>query len=731
MSKNQKIFVSVFVIGISFVSTWGFMVFTTPGISETVIMRIRTVLNPDEYYADAWQTTGSVSNPYSNYVTPSSTTTTTKKSSVNYSTTTTNSYDSTEYGYSDYEAPMATTKTSTTGKTNTVYTSASGWSVSSVTTKASIYTNPVTVTTASFVNPKINTTPSLQINKVQGTSLNTNVSTLQAPVFFVTPGVRLETQPQVATTTTTKTDNLWTGMLRSIKGLFVQEVKPDISQPGSLTIQKIGGNDVKTSDIKDVRYQPCEIKNLRLVNKDKGYKYGDWVGFNFEAKCDYQSYTSYVQLKYQTESGKYEYMYTGENIADKKTMEASFLLPTNNLKIIDNKLTLNVDIYQCRYIVTDMGDVRPDPNCLESFKNNQNDLDSISSKNFILNFPTNFEEVSSGCTYSIVSPIGYSTIVEEGGLKNSQMETRLLVSCPKSTSSQTTKEENKKLKIWETTYCKDNKTEYWEQIGPDKKAVEKSYSIYKNTEFSINKYFFYLDGVFNGSYKDCYIKTTVFEYQNNDSFGISKEIITNFQIQKCKIELKNADPKNSLDNPYYTSKTGSFPLSMIFYCDRNSDSPQPDRVQYSFDTGSNTYARYYGGQVMYLPIKKERVTKISNKEYLLDANISLSNIAEMMEIQEGAQSSSHVNFFITSYADLRDYGKDGNGPWYNVSNNFIEPIKDTRVYFYYDGKSPNAGPPKGGGETTPTFGSVSPKLETTSKMTVFNKIWNFVSGFWK
>jgi len=77
-------------------------------------------------------------------------------------------------------------------------------------------------------------------------------------------------------------------------------------------------------------------------------------------------------------------------------------------------------------------------------------------------------------------------------------------------------------------------------------------------------------------------------------------ITTNFEIQKCKIELKSADPNtNSINNPYYTSKTKTIPLKMILYCNRNSDSPQPDTVQWAFSTGQKVYSEYYGTHVVF------------------------------------------------------------------------------------------------------------------------------------
>jgi len=56
MNKFTFIFISAFLIGAVFVSTATAMVFTKPGISELVLMRIVSVLNPNKYSASIWET---------------------------------------------------------------------------------------------------------------------------------------------------------------------------------------------------------------------------------------------------------------------------------------------------------------------------------------------------------------------------------------------------------------------------------------------------------------------------------------------------------------------------------------------------------------------------------------------------------------------------------------------------------------------------------------------------
>ena len=56
MTIKQKVFIAAFLMGITFVSTAAAMAFTTPGISETIFMRVKTVLNPQLYTASVWDT---------------------------------------------------------------------------------------------------------------------------------------------------------------------------------------------------------------------------------------------------------------------------------------------------------------------------------------------------------------------------------------------------------------------------------------------------------------------------------------------------------------------------------------------------------------------------------------------------------------------------------------------------------------------------------------------------
>jgi len=56
MNIKHKVFIAAFLIGVTFISTAAAMAFTTPGISETIFMRIKTVLNPQLYTASVWDT---------------------------------------------------------------------------------------------------------------------------------------------------------------------------------------------------------------------------------------------------------------------------------------------------------------------------------------------------------------------------------------------------------------------------------------------------------------------------------------------------------------------------------------------------------------------------------------------------------------------------------------------------------------------------------------------------
>ncbi len=507
-----------------------------------------------------------------------------------------------------------------------------------------------------------------------------------------------------------------------LQGLGIIQPNSTLNNGNILTIPKPGSGDVAPMDIKDVHYQPCEIKNLKLLDPDKNYKYGDYITFQFGAQCDYQSYQSYVQLKYKLTNDKYTYMYELINISTSNNLEVSFLLSPDDLKIINNKLQLNIDIHQCRYI-NDDGKVEPDPFCLDTFKNNQNDLDSTSSKNFYLKFPNSLE-ASNKCSYSIISPENNTTFVEEGKLKDSQIETKLLVKCPKIPDNVKANNDTKDIVIWENVFCKYNLTGSWMQIGRDKPYQQRSYRLGETTEININKYYFYLEGIFNqGDIKDCYIKSIISEMDSNGLLLGSKEFITNFGIQKCKIEIKlDSAEINDINHPYYTSKTPSIPLKMIFYCNRDSTSPQPYWVQWYFKTGHKVYDQYYGGRVMFLPISKDRITKISDKEYLLKANLPLSSIAEIMEIKENAQSPSYINVFVGSYATIET---DSNGDHYFISNNLIEPTKDAKIYFYYDGETPSDNPDIQPGPTTSTTKGEKGGDDNSPKPGILKRILNF------
>lgn len=52
------LFVGTFIMGAIFFSTAAAMVFTKPGISEILLMKISNVLNPGTYTASVWDTTG-------------------------------------------------------------------------------------------------------------------------------------------------------------------------------------------------------------------------------------------------------------------------------------------------------------------------------------------------------------------------------------------------------------------------------------------------------------------------------------------------------------------------------------------------------------------------------------------------------------------------------------------------------------------------------------------------
>ena len=52
------IFVGAFIIGLVSFSTAAAMVFTKPGISENLLIKISNVLNPGTYSASIWDTTG-------------------------------------------------------------------------------------------------------------------------------------------------------------------------------------------------------------------------------------------------------------------------------------------------------------------------------------------------------------------------------------------------------------------------------------------------------------------------------------------------------------------------------------------------------------------------------------------------------------------------------------------------------------------------------------------------
>ena len=56
MSKNKMIFLFCFVIGSICISTAAAMVFTQPGVSEVVLMKVVSVLNPSKYSASIWET---------------------------------------------------------------------------------------------------------------------------------------------------------------------------------------------------------------------------------------------------------------------------------------------------------------------------------------------------------------------------------------------------------------------------------------------------------------------------------------------------------------------------------------------------------------------------------------------------------------------------------------------------------------------------------------------------
>ena len=583
-------------------------------------------------------------------------------------------------------------------------------------------------TTNSITTLPTTSTDSLSGFNFSAPSLQTLTSKTTIPAVsknstFIQPTIKSDSVEGLEPVTIGK--NIFSSLLQ---GLGIMQPSSILNNSNILTIPKTGSDDATIQSRDIIPTTKCIIDSIKVTNSDKPFTHnGRDISFLTRPKCGQGEYPLlYAEVSYKNTKNEIQHTYPWSYIAIEEDFNFYLQIPQDILAK-DNTIAVDVTMYQCKMIKSAWGNATADPFCLEHIQ--EGNADFIKKQSFVLDFDNTKKDTLDKCQFSIFAPEENEIFQDILPVKTNNMTIGLRVDCPEFKTEPIP--QKKTISVYYNLYCRDNETKFfesrwsiWEKRYKEPLVNSVTYSTLGKTDFIIDKMDLYETWFRSGNYRDCEVRMTI-----NQPSEEEINIIRNFKIDKCQIELKNTN-----DIVYYSSKTTHIPLEMVFYCDRNSQSLTPTALWLTVLGPQNKMYDYIYGSYEINGVSSG-IVRQNYKWYKFDWYVDLGDIAKRIFklTPNMAQTESRMNVGLHAIFDKYHYPQypDGDYPWF--FNNSIKDSKEAIVRFYYDGESPEINPPKDGTGFIPS--EPEPTTSTTkgddnqpqpgSKSGILKRILNF------
>ncbi len=586
-------------------------------------------------------------------------------------------------------------------------------------------TKQVSIMTSPSVFPNLTTPPATKASSIPQTNISIQVPSINiAPnatpipstenintfntMPVTNPGLQIQPPISVPVTQSIPATNIWTGMLKSIKDLFVTDTK--INEEAKSGIE---------DEVKPLVFDPtsdyCDVSLVSPIvdNIPPQYNIGEKLISVFKfSKCK-KTLNAYFSLEYIDTNGKKQEIFNTAPVAD-GNIDTSFIIP-NDIKLKDNKSDITLNVYQCR----------PDENIYGGWGFSATCKNDIGSKNDNKYKKTSFElkiAISSltnntieDCTFDLVSPTENEIFTQN---TRSILSVNLKTTCKKNTSVKVGTSYNMTCNVGDEVKSIDDI--YWEmgsaQLEHDGDlniVLDKKLENVSNiASLDLN------DAIFpKGVITKCALEVTVSTLtKGGGSIVLLKR---SFNIKSCPVHLKNINNQNASleyyqDDPY-------IPFDVLFNCDRTG---MPKPVNVILDCALQTSKNYLWN--LLIPIDRSPVIRQNNnKSFLIHSRTDyFVGVAKESAGESGNWDNikwANVYCKVYSYTTVDAYRRE-------AYNNDLGGLQYVTIKFYLSDRPKNVPFPEEGPSSTSTSTSSSGVVPSVPvpKTSIFSKILNFL-----